>query len=266
MSAATWRVARVAPLGEINQPGSITAEIVRIAAQLFLVVCLWRALYGNVSVRGGLVQDQAVTYAALAVLGALLAGLSQDLGRDSVMQHMHDGTILYWFLRPLSPRRYYFLRALGAQAYRLIWGVIGYVVCLAVGWIQPPASTSAAAVTVVSVVLALVLTYQLALTVDLLCFWTMQNESAVMLVRFLQNLLSGGLVPLWFFPGWFLTASWFLPFRYTLDVPLSFYIGRLALTDAPAVIARQLVWCLLLAGLNRLVWRRAEKQVTVQGG
>jgi viologen exporter family transport system permease protein len=266
MSAVTWRVTRVAPLGEINQPGSVTAATIRIATQLFLVVCLWRVLYGSVSIRGGLVRDQAVTYAALAVLGAQISALSQDVGRDSVMEHMRTGTILYWFLRPLSPRRYYFFRALGAQAYRLIWVLIGYLGCLAVGWVRPPASMTAGAVTAVSVLLAQVLIYQLTLTVDLLCFWTMQNESALMLIRFLQNLLSGGLVPLWFFPAWFLGASWFLPFRYTLDIPLSFYVGRLALTGAPTVLARQLAWCLLLTGLNRMVWRRAEKQVTVQGG
>ena len=144
--------------------------------------------------------------------------------------------------------------------------LIGYLLCLAVGWIRPPGSVGAGVTAAVSVLLAQVLIYQLTLTVDLLCFWTIQNESALVLVRFLQNLLAGGIVPLWFFPAWFLNASWFLPFRYTLDIPLSFYVGRLALADAPVVIARQLAWCLLLTGLNRMVWRKAEKQVTVQGG
>ena len=65
----------------------------------------------------GLTRDQAVTYAVLAVLATRIRALDQYAGRDTVQQHMHFGTIVYWYLRPLPPQRYYALRALGEQLY-----------------------------------------------------------------------------------------------------------------------------------------------------
>ncbi|GAA4683220.1 ABC transporter permease [Phytohabitans rumicis] len=266
MTTTAWRAARVTPLGELVQPTRITATAVRLAGHAFLVYCLWRALYANVETTAGLGRDQAVTYAVLAVLSTQIRGLDRFAARDSLLQHVQEGTILYWFLRPVSPRRYYLIRALGDQVYGFAWVLAGYAICLAAGAVSKPVSASAAVAFAVSLLFAQVIMYELLLAVDLLCFWTLQNSAALQILRFLQNLLSGVIAPLWFFPDWFLTISSFLPFRYTLDVPLSLYIGRLPAGDAPRLIAVQLVWCALLALLNRRLWRKAADQVTVQGG
>lgn len=47
----------------------------------------------------------------LAVLASRLRELDQYAGRDTVLRHMYFGTIVYWYLRPLPPQRYYALRA-----------------------------------------------------------------------------------------------------------------------------------------------------------
>jgi ABC-2 type transport system permease protein len=267
MTATAWRAARVTPLGELVQPTRITATAVRLAGHAFLVTCLWRALYAQVdSATGGLTRDQAVTYAVLAVLATQIRGLDRSAARDSLLQHVQEGTILYWFLRPVSPRRYYLIRALGDQAYGFAWVLAGYAICLAAAAVTGPVSAAAALTFAVSLLFGQIIVYELLLAVDLLCFWTLQNSAALQILRFLQNLLSGVIAPLWFFPDWFLTISSFLPFRYTLDVPLSLYIGRLPVGDAPRLVAVQLLWCALLAGLNKLLWRKAADQVTVQGG
>ncbi|MEJ3748913.1 ABC-2 family transporter protein [Actinomycetes bacterium KLBMP 9797] len=266
MTAAQWRVARVTPWGELAQPARITGTAVRLAAQVFLVTCLWRALYSEVDSSAGLLRDQAVTYAVLAVLATQIRGLDRSASRDMMLQHIQQGTILYWFLRPLPPRRYYLVRAVGEQAYGFVWVLAGYAICLAASVVTPAASPGAAAVFAVTLLCGQIIVYQLLLTVDLLSFWTLQNNAALMIVRFLQNLLSGAIAPLWFFPDWFLTASSLLPFRYTLDIPLSLYIGRLPVSDAPRLVAIQVLWCVLLALGNRLLWRKAANVVTVQGG
>lgn len=266
MSVAQWRVARVTPLGEFAQPARITGTAVRLAAQVFLVVCLWRSLYSQVETSAGLAREQAVTYAVLAVLALQIRGLDRSASRDTMLQHIQEGTVLYWFVRPIPPRRYYLVRAVGDQLYGFAWVIVGYAICLAAGAVKPPASASAATAFAVSLLLAQIIMYQLLLAVDLVCFWTLQNNAALTILRFLQNLLSGVIAPLWFFPDWFLTMSSALPFRYTLDVPLSLYIGRSPVGEAPRLLAIQLLWCVLLAGLTRLMWRKAAGVVTVQGG
>lgn len=261
-----WRAARITPLGEVLQPGRITGTAVRLAVQIFLVTFLWRALYTGVESSAGLNQDQAVTYAVLAVLCLQIRGLNRAISWDGLLQHVREGSILYWFMRPVPPWRYYLIRAVGDQAYGFVWLLAGYAICLAAGLVAPPASASAAAASAVSLLLGQVTMYYLLLVVDLLCFWTIKNQSAIEILGFAQNLLSGVFAPLWYFPGWFIALSAVLPFQGTLHVPLSLYIGRIPVGRAPVEIAVQVGWCLLLAALTRLMWRRAAERVTVQGG
>lgn len=133
-----WRTARVTPLGELHTPPRMTAALLRLTVQVVLVASLWRGLYASTGSTAGMSRDQAVTYAVLAVLAIRIRELDQYSGRDTVQQHMHFGTIVYWYLRPLPPQRYYALRALGEQLYGFAWALTGYAICLAAGVVQPP--------------------------------------------------------------------------------------------------------------------------------
>lgn len=96
-----WRTARITPLAEVLAPGRIAATAVRLGLQVFLVTCLWRALYANTHSSAGLVKEQAVSYAVLAALAVRIRGLDRAAGRDMMIQHIQYGTIVYWFLRPV---------------------------------------------------------------------------------------------------------------------------------------------------------------------
>ncbi|MGW2642118.1 ABC transporter permease [Streptomyces sp. NPDC001348] len=261
-----WRAARVTPLGELYTPPRVTAALLRLTVQVVLVASLWRGLYAHTGTTAGLTRDQAVTYAVLAVLASRLRELDQYSARDTVVQHLHYGTIVYWYMRPLSPQRYYALRALGEQLYGFVWAFAGYLVCLAVGVVQPPPSAAVAGVFALSLLLGQWVLHYIMLLIDQLCFWTLRNEAAILILLFAQNLLSGVYAPLWFFPHWFVVLSGFLPFQATLSVPLSLYVGRIPLADAGAQLAVQAGWVVALRFLTRFLWRRAARRVVSQGG
>ncbi|WP_328437874.1 ABC-2 family transporter protein [Streptomyces sp. NBC_00444] len=261
-----WRAARVTPLGELHTPPRMTAVLIRLVVQVVLVASLWHGLYSHTGTTAGLNESQAVTYAVLAVLASRLRELDQYAGRDTVLQHMHFGTIVYWYLRPLPPQRYYALRALGEQLYGLAWALGGFAVCLAFGVVEPPRSAAVAGVFAVSLLLGQWVLYYVMLVLDQMCFFTIRNNSAMLILIFVQNLLSGVYAPLWFFPDWFLTLSGFLPFQATLSVPLSIYIGRIQLADAGVQLAIQAAWVVVLALFTRWVWRQAAARVISQGG
>ncbi|CAM5432568.1 hypothetical protein SALBM311S_07036 [Streptomyces alboniger] len=261
-----WRTARVTPLGELHAPPRMTAVLLRLTVQVVLVASLWHGLYAHTGTTAGLDRDQAVTYAVLAVLASRLRELDQYAGRDTVLQHMHFGTIIYWYLRPLPPQRYYALRALGEQVYGLAWALGGYAVCLAADVVEPPGSAAVAGVFALSLLLGQLVLYYVMLVLDQLCFWTVRNNAAMLILIFAQNLLSGVYAPLWFFPDWFVTMSAFMPFQATLSVPLSLYIGRIPLSDAAGQLAIQAAWVVLLALFTRFLWHRAARRVMSQGG
>ena len=247
-------VGRVTPQGEVLAGGRVATKVVQIAVAVFLAVVLWRALYSGTTSEAGLGTVLVSTRFSMSWLNG-----------DTVLQRMQQGTILFWFLRPMSARRYYFVRGIGELAYAQLWLAATVLVCLPLGVIRPPDPGSLPAF-VVSLLLGHAIFYELNLVLDLLCFWTVMNQSAVQIMFFVQTLLSGGFAPLWFFPEWFRTLSLLLPFQGTLNVPVSIYVGRLPASQIVGSLILQLGWVVLLWLFNRWLWERASRRVTVQGG
>jgi ABC-type uncharacterized transport system permease subunit len=84
------------------------------------------------------------------------------------------------------------------------------------------------------------------------------------LYAFTYALLSGALIPVWFFPDWLRTTAQHLPFAAAVNTPVSIWVGRV-----PADWARlgeQALWCALLAVAVRLVWGRVPRRLVVFGG
>jgi ABC-2 type transport system permease protein len=237
-----------------------------VTTQMLLTFWLWRALYAHVHANSGLTVTQATTYALLGVLYMRFRMQNRWPNGDAMQQLMLDGTIAYWFVRPVSPRRYYLIRTVGDLGYGGVWAALGYGISLAAGAIQPPASTAAAFAALATMALGLVVLYYVQLCVDLSCFWSAVNDQTMTAAQFIVNLLAGVFAPVWFFPGWFQRADALLPFQATLNVPLSLYVGRLPASAAGREIALQAVWCVVLAAFTRWLWRRASGRVTVLGG
>jgi len=261
-----WRAARITPLTELTQAARLVPPVAMVVTQLALTYWLWHALYAGVRVSAGLDVTQATTFAMLGVLYQQFSVVDRWSNGDSMVQLMTEGTIAFWFLRPVSARRYHLIRAVGDIAYGGGLALVAYLVCLCIGAIAPPPSAPAAGAALVTLVFGLAITYYLHLILDLVCFWSTVNDAAITAVQFATGLLSGAFAPLWFFPGWFQHLSDFLPFSTTLNVPLSLYVGRLPASALGQQLAVQAAWTAGLTLFTGWLWRRAAARVTVLGG
>ncbi len=261
-----WTVAGISARFETQSLRRLAGVAAQLTIRLFLTWCLWRALYAAVGANAGLTSGQAVTYAMLGVFYARLRGPDRAAYRDALAQHIREGTVLYWYLRPLAPRAYHRLRALGDQAYGMAWAVAAYLVCLAAGAVGPPASAAALATFTVSMLLGQVVLYHLLALTDVASFWTFDVVGLATILQFTQSLFAGAIAPLWFFPGWFRALSGWLPFQYSFHVPVSIYVGRVPPSAAGPALGVQLAWCVVLAAALRALWRVADRHVVVQGG
>lgn len=262
-----WRIWRIIPLHQtVAYRGRFFLAPFMLAVQVYVYYLLWIAVYAGNSTVAGLDIDQTVTYATLAILLGRIRWTNRMVSKDSLPQRTREGTIAYWFLRPISPGRYYLYRALGDMGYGAGWALIGYVVALATGIIGSPPSVTAGLAFVVSLVLGQMVLYYLGQLVDLATFWLVSNTGLTRMYSFVQDLLAGVFVPLWFLPGWLLTIATVLPFAATIHLPVSIYVGRVPLADAALQLAYALGWTLVLAVLTRFLWSRAARRVTSQGG
>jgi len=262
-----WRIWRIIPLYQtVAYRGRFFLAPFMLAVQVYVYYLLWTAVYSGKGTVAGLDIEQTVAYATLAILLGRIRWTNRMVSKDSLPQRTREGTIVYWFLRPISPGRYYLYRALGDMGYGAGWALAGYVIVLATGMIGPPPSVAAGCVFVVSLVLGQMILYYLGQLVDLATFWLVSNTGLTRMYSFVQDLLSGVFVPLWFLPGWLLTTATVLPFAATIHLPVSIYVGRVPLADAPLQLAYAMGWLLVLAALTRFLWSRAARRVTSQGG
>ena len=265
-SLLPWRAARITPLTELTQAARLVPPVAMVITQLALTYWLWHALYAGVRVSAGLDVTQATTYAMLGVLYQQFSVVDRWSNGESMVQLMTEGTIAFWFLRPVSARRYHLIRAVGDLAYSGGLALAACLACLGLGAIAPPPSWPAAGAALVTLVFGLAITYHLQLILDLVCFWSTVNDAAITVAQFATGLLSGAFAPLWFFPGWFQHVSAFLPFQSTLNLPLSLYVGRLPVSGLGLQLAVQAAWTAGLAATTWWLWRRAAARVTVLGG
>ena len=95
---------------------------------------------------------------------------------------------------------------------------------------------------------------------------TLDPRGITNIISMFSLFFSGNILPLTLFPdawqGW-LQA---LPFAQSLDAPIRLFTGQTALSDFPAMLLRQIIWILLLAGGGSLLWRHNLKRLVIQGG
>ncbi len=101
---------RVTVITELTQPVRYVTQLTMVVTQLALTYWLWRALYAGVRVSAGLDVTQATSYALLGVLYLQFRSVDRWSNGDTMVQLMFEGTIAYWFIRPVSPRRWYLIR------------------------------------------------------------------------------------------------------------------------------------------------------------
>jgi ABC-2 type transport system permease protein len=114
-----------------------------------------------------------------------------------------------------------------------------------------------------SVLLAVVVSAQIQFLLDLTAFWLLDSRGVRALWTSASGVLSGLVVPLSYFPDRMRAALELTPFPAIIQTPIDVFSER---GEPAALLARQLVWALLLLAAGRLVLARATHRLVVQGG
>ena len=97
--------------------------------------------------------------------------------------------------------------------------------------------------------------------------FTAINMSAMGAVKdHVIRLLSGSIIPMWFFPEWLSNILNVLPFVYIYQLPLDIYIGKYDMAVLMQKMCIQFAWLLILGALFWYLQKRVTKHVLVQGG
>ncbi len=81
-----------------------------------------------------------------------------------------------------------------------------------------------------------------------------------------MELFSGSMIPLWFYPKVLRDICMLLPFRFMVFEPISVFLGSYGPGDCVRVLLIQLFWVVVLGMLGEFIWRKIQKNITIQGG
>jgi ABC-2 type transport system permease protein len=210
-------------------------------------------------------RHEAVTYAwvSQALIGPVCLFTWNELAT-----RVRTGDIAVDLARPVDLQLQYALPDLGRAAYVFLpRGLPPLLVGLATSGLWLPAQPWVWAAGLLSLVLAIGLSFAGRYLVNLSAFWLVDARGVLSSYLIVSTVLAGLYVPVQWFPGWLATAAACTPFPSMLQAPLDLFSG---LVDSPAAAARSLAtqagWLVVLVGAGRLVQHRAARKLVVQGG
>ncbi|MFC5470335.1 ABC transporter permease [Cohnella suwonensis] len=238
-------------------------DIIMLAASVYI----WKAAYGGGAVGAGASQIGLQSMVTYTVVSVLLAAVFQTGVQNTIYSQVREGNIALDLMRPLPLLGIYLSDDLGGMASALVNKAIPLVIAAALLFGFPmPASAGAFAVFLASCLFSFAILWLMSALVGLVAFWVVELGNLGMMKDATVRILSGSLVPLWFFPEAVQKVSAWLPFQYTYQTPIGIYIGEIPLGKALQEIAVQGVWVVVFMLLLAHVWKRARGKVMVQGG
>lgn len=229
-----------------------------------LRVAVLLALYGSRAEVEGLSIQNAVTFTGLtqAVIGFLSMFFWFDL-----MESISSGDVAVDLLKPLSFFSYWMARDLGrAVAQLLLRGVPMMVAYAFLFDITIPTHLGAWLAFSLALGLAWLVGFCWRFLVNLAGFWVPNALGIGRMVFTFSWFLSGFMMPLRFFPDWFIRLCYLTPFPHTVNALVEIYLGILPTSQILSTLASQAIWALTLWLISIWVLQAGVRKLVIQGG
>jgi len=233
---------------------------------IFARIAIWMSLYGSMNAADvdGVTLPDMITYALLA--GPVLLWDYQRL-LYSVGETVKSGDVAIYLLKPLHYPAYLLANQMGNFLFELVVMTLPVVVIVAIAFgLLPPASLFHGLAFLAYWLLSFAMLFVLVTLLGLAAFWLMTAQSLDWFFNATMTLLSGGLVPLWFFPGWLAAIAGHLPFAWVSYYPAAVYLGQLDPDHAILYFGIGLAWLIALTLALTWLWAKARHRLIVQGG
>lgn len=222
------------------------------------------ALYGQRTVVAGIDIQGAVTYTGVA---QAIIGFLALFSWSELMNTVYSGAIATDLLKPMGYYRYWLAQDLGrAVAQIAIRGIpimLGYSLLFDITYPQTIVQWLGLAI---ALVLAWLVSFSFRFVVNLAAFWIPNATGIARFAYIMMWFLSGFLMPLRFFPDWFVNVCRFTPFPHMVNTVVEVYIGLLSGTDLLFALLVQLIWAVILISAGRMVLRAGIHRLVILGG
>ena len=242
--------------------GAVASNIVWVLLELMIYV----ALYNSAGHVLPMTFSQIVSYVWIKrIVMNMLAVVAYD---GEIYSVINNGAVAYELVRPMDLYGKWYSQAV---ANRVTSTMITCIPVLLIAIILPEPyrlqfPMSVLQVFIVSVILALGLVVAFAMIMFITLFYTIAQRGIKIIVTAVSSFLSGGLIPITFFPEKVFVIVKYLPFSSMQSTPLLIYSGNITDIEILKGIAMQILWMLILIAIGKVLMNHSIKHVVVQGG
>jgi ABC-2 type transport system permease protein len=177
-----------------------------------------------------------------------------------IMEEVRIGTMAMRLLRPIHPFFSYVASHLAAIPFRTLVALpLAVILLVTSGTHNLTHDPLQLAMLPISIGLAWLLTFAILFAIGALAFFMTQTMALANLYFGLYALLSGYLLPLELMPKLAAVASW-LPFRYTLDVPVAIMTKPMSGEALAGLLGRQAAWVGIMLFVALQIWRAGVRR------
>ncbi|WNQ10628.1 ABC-2 family transporter protein [Paenibacillus aurantius] len=231
---------------------------------LLILISVWKALYAGKTEVNGITYENMLQFLVLnmAIQSLIRSRIGQKIG-----ERVENGAISLDLIRPITLKGYFLADQIGENVFGFLFSTLPAAAAAALLWgFAVPGEPFRFPLFVISLLLGIALMNQINYLFGLLAIWLKTAFFINFITGAVISLFAGSFVPLWFYPEPLYKISLLLPFHLVSFQPIAIYLGKKTLTEAGLIIGGQLVWMLLLLGLEKWMWRRAQTHIDVFGG
>jgi ABC-2 type transport system permease protein len=264
MLQAYWYITKMRILTTLAYRFEVFATIGTHFILMVASIFLWRAAYGGIDQVNELRLEDLVTYSVISII---LSSLFVHDVQNIIYSKIREGQIVTDFYRPISLLGSYLADDIGSMLSSVVNKALPLFLFAAIFFDAPlPATAIDFLLFIPSCILSYSILWLMSALVGLIAFWVMEIGNMGIVKDSIVRVLSGSLVPLWFFPESVQTVSRFLPFQYTYQTPIGIYIGVMNPQEAFQSMFIQLLWIIVLYALLSVAWQLTKKKTLIQGG
>ncbi len=226
------------------------------------------AIYRSSAAEMPMTLGQTVSYVWMQQ--TLIILFSVVFGDGEIYESISSGAIAYDLTRPMGLYGRWFCQSVGN---RLAATCVNCVPAALIACLLPAPygltldlSAARAALFALSAALGFMCVVSFAMIMYSTLFYTISHRGIRIIVTALTSFLSGGIIPLSFFPANALAVVRLLPFASMQNTPLLIFNGALSGAEAARAIGLQAAWFVIMAAAGRAMIAMCVKRVVSQGG
>ena len=260
-----WQVTRRSFRRYATYRGATVAGVFTNSVFGLLKAYILLAVYQHRHTVGSFDATDVVTFTFVAQGFLATVGAFGDL---ELSERIRTGDVVSDLYRPLHFQGYWLSSEVGRAMFQALFrGIPPFLVGAIVFHLRLPPDPQAWCAFVISVALAIVVSFAYRFITALSGFWLLDTRGPSQVASFVMQFCSGFIVPLTFLSGSLYRWATLLPFASVAQLPIEVFLGKhRSAGDTAWVLGVQIFWAIVLVGIGEIIVRRAFRKVVVQGG